>query len=40
MPSVMEEWEVERVMQLLSSPDVLLRKKVSRVIGVDACLRC
>ena len=28
-PGVLEAWEVERVMQLLHSPDILLRRKVS-----------
>lgn len=28
IPSALEEWEVERVMQLLDSPDPSLRKKV------------
>ena len=30
-PAVLEAWEVERVMQLLQSPDQQLRKTVSRV---------
>jgi AP-4 complex subunit epsilon-1 len=28
-PAVLEAWEVEKVMQLLDSPDSLLRRKVS-----------
>lgn len=30
LPAVLESWEVERVMQLLDSPDPSLRKKVRR----------
>lgn len=28
IPAVLEEWEVERVMKLLDSPDKAIRKKV------------
>lgn len=37
IPSALEAWEVERVMQLLDSPDATIRKRVSSSLRLLLC---